>query len=127
MLTSITRFINNNLNLSVNLDKSAVSSIIKRSFLGLILLHGGKVALFKGSITRFKNKIRLITKRNRGVKIETVIREIKQATRGWFHYFNVPTLLNLLSYFIVGFEDGFDVTKSNSLRKNILSKLSLKG
>ena len=87
ILNSITRFLKNKLKLSVNLDKSAATSVIKRSFLGFTLLHDGKVAISKDSITRFKDKIRLITKRNRGVKIETVIRELNQATRGWFHYF----------------------------------------
>lgn len=87
VLTSITRFLKTKLKLSVNLDKSAATSVIKRSFLGFTLLHDGKVAISKDSINRFKDKIRLITKRNRGVKIETVIRELNQATRGWFHYF----------------------------------------
>lgn len=87
VLTSITKFLKNKLKLSVNLDKSAATSVTKRSFLGFTLLHDGKVAISKDSIARFKDKIRLITKRNRGVKIETVIRELNQATRGWFHYF----------------------------------------
>lgn len=87
VLTSINKFLNNKLKLSVNLDKSAATSVTKRSFLGFTLLHDGKVAISKDSIARFKDKIRLITKRNRGVKIETVIRELNQATRGWFHYF----------------------------------------
>lgn len=87
VLTSITRFLQNKLKLSVNLDKSAATSVIKRSFLGFTLLYDGKVAISKDSIKRFKDKIRLITKRNRGVKIETVIRELNQVTRGWFHYF----------------------------------------
>jgi len=81
------RFLKNKLKLSANLDKSAATSVIKRSFLRFTLLHDGKVAISKESIKRFKDKIRLITKRNRGVKIETVIRELNQATRGWFHYF----------------------------------------
>ena len=123
----MTRFLKNKLKLSVNLDKSAATSVIKRSFLGFTLLHDGKVAISKESIKRFKDKIRLITKRNRGVKIETVIRELNQATRGWFHFLSVPTLVNLLSYLIVGLEDGFDVTELSSVRENILSKLSLKG
>ena len=87
VLNSISKFLKNKLKLVVNLDKSAATSIIKRSFLGFTLLHDGKVAISKDSIKRFKDKIRLITKRNRGVKIETVIRELNQATRGWFHYF----------------------------------------
>lgn len=87
VLKSITKFLKQKLKLSVNLDKSAATSVIKRSFLGFTLLHDGKIAISKDSISRFKDKIRLITKRNRRIKIETVIRELNQATRGWFHYF----------------------------------------
>ena len=43
----------------------------------------------KASISRFKDKVRLITKRSRGVKFDTVVRELNQASRGWFHYFKV--------------------------------------
>ena len=60
VLTSITRFLKNKLKLSANLDKSAATSVIKRSFLGFALLHDGKVAISKESIKRFKDKIRLI-------------------------------------------------------------------
>ena len=53
----------------------------------MTLLTDGSAIIARESISRFKDKVRLITKRNRGVKFDTIIRELNQATRGWFHYF----------------------------------------
>ena len=51
------------------------------------MLTDGSAIIARESISRFKDKVRLITKRSRGVKFDTIIRELNQATRGWFHYF----------------------------------------
>lgn len=87
VLASITKFLNSKLKLKVSLTKSAASSVKERKFLGFTLFADGSVTIANDSIARFKDKVRLITKRNRGVKFETVIRELNQASRGWFHYF----------------------------------------
>ena len=87
VLASVTKFLNSKLKLKVNLTKSAASSVKERKFLGFTLLTDGSATVAKSSLSRFKDKVRLITKRSRGVKFETVIRELNQATRGWFHYF----------------------------------------
>ena len=65
------------------------SSVQSRKFLGFTLLTDGSATIAKASISRFKDKVRLITKRSRGVKFDTVVRELNQASRGWFHYFKV--------------------------------------
>lgn len=41
------------------------------------------------SIKRFKDKIREITKRNRGIAIERVIRELNMLMPGWVRYFKL--------------------------------------
>ena len=87
VLASVTKFLNCKLKLKVNLTKSAASSVQERKFLGFTLLTDGSATVAKSSLSRFKDKVRLITKRSRGVKFETIIRELNQATRGWFHYF----------------------------------------
>lgn len=87
VLTSITKFLESKLKLKVNLTKSAASSVQDRKFLGFTLLTDGSAIIARESISRFKDKVRLITKRSRGVKFDTIIRELNQATRGWFHYF----------------------------------------
>lgn len=87
ILCSITKFLKRKLKLSVNTDKSAATSVCKRKFLGFTLLIDGTATIASDSISRIKDKIRIITKRNRGVKLTQVIRELNQTTRGWFHYF----------------------------------------
>ena len=89
VLASVTKFLKSKLKLKVNLTKSAASSVQNRKFLGFTLLTDGSATIAKASISRFKDKVRLITKRSRGVKFDTVVRELNQASRGWFHYFKV--------------------------------------
>lgn len=43
----------------------------------------------KQSLARLKDKIRKITKRNRGVSIEVVIAEINKIIPGWVRYFGL--------------------------------------
>jgi group II intron reverse transcriptase/maturase len=87
VLTSITRFLLRKLRLKVNQTKSAVDKVAKRKFLGFTLNHFGEISISKDALTRIKNKIRVITSRNRGISITQVIKELNQAIRGWFHYF----------------------------------------
>jgi hypothetical protein len=55
------------------------------------------------------------------------LESLTKQLEGGFTILSVPTPVNLLSYLIVGLEEGFDATESNSVRENTLSKLSLKG
>ena len=89
VLASVTKFLKSKLKLKVNLTKSAASSVQSRKFIGFTLLTDGSATIAKASISRFKDKVRLITKRSRGVKFDTVVRELNQASRCWFHYFKV--------------------------------------
>ena len=87
VLASITRFLLRKLRLKVNQTKSAVDKVEKRKFLGFTLTHFGEISISKAALKRIKNKIRVITSRNRGISLATMIRELNQAIRGWFHYF----------------------------------------
>ena len=72
-LTSITKFLESKIKLKVNLTKSDASSVQDRKFLGFTLLTDGSAIIARESISRFNDKVRLITKRNRGVKFDTII------------------------------------------------------
>jgi RNA-directed DNA polymerase len=87
VMASVSGFLEKRLKLRVNRDKSAVAHVEKRKFLGHRLLRGGKLGIAPGSIERIKDKIRKITRRNRGVKLERVIEELNTLTRGWVAYF----------------------------------------
>jgi RNA-directed DNA polymerase len=89
VLKSITEFIEKRLKLEVNEEKSGVRHCSKVKFLGYTIMPKGKMRIADKSITRFKEKIREKTKRNRGVSFAQIIEEINQATRGWVNYFQL--------------------------------------
>lgn len=84
---SITAFITNKLKLKVNEEKSVVCEVDKTTLLGHTILKSGDLIIAKENIKRFKDSIRKITKRKRGVSFEQVISELNPKLRGWFEYF----------------------------------------
>lgn len=87
VLRSITRFIEKKLKLKVNRAKSGVRHCSCVKFLGYTIMPGGKIRIADKSITRFKKKIKQITKRNRGVSFTSVLQEVNVVMRGWVGYF----------------------------------------
>lgn len=89
VMASVTDFLECKLKLKVNRSKSAVAKPQARKFLGQRVL-GGKEHTYLGvhpkSVLRAKKKARLITKRNRGVSFDRVLRELGQFTDGWVAY-----------------------------------------
>jgi len=96
VLASITRFLEEKLKLRVNREKSAVDYIGKRKFLGYRLLEGGRLIVAPQSWKRAKDRIRAITRRNRGVSAERVISELNSFTTGWVTYFRLAECKNRL-------------------------------
>jgi group II intron reverse transcriptase/maturase len=84
---SISTFITNKLKLKVNEEKSIVCEVDKTVLLGHTILKDGNLIIAKDNVKRFKNSIREITKRNRGVSFEQIISELNPKLRGWFDYF----------------------------------------
>jgi RNA-directed DNA polymerase len=89
VMESVTRFIERKLKLRVNKDKSAVARPKERKFLGQRVL-GGRDHTYLGvhpkSVLRAKKRIRQTTKRNRGVSLDRVLRELAWFTNGWVIY-----------------------------------------
>jgi group II intron reverse transcriptase/maturase len=84
---SISAFITNKLKLKVNEQKSIVCDVDKTVLLGHTILKDGNLIIAKDNVKRFKNSIRKITRRNRGVSFEQIISELNPKLRGWFNYF----------------------------------------
>ena len=57
--------------------------------LGIPLLRNGKLVIASHSVERVKDKIRGLTRRNRGVSIEKVISELNEKLRGRVNYFRL--------------------------------------
>jgi len=87
VMESVTRFLEEKLRLRVNRLKSAVAPVGERKFLGHRLLLNGKLGIASKSIKRAKEKIRQITRRNRGVSLARVIVELNLFLVGWILYY----------------------------------------
>src|SRR6266478_3536332 len=89
VMKSITRFITQKLKLKVNETKSAVARPQERKFLGFSFTTGPDIkrTIAPKSLERFKQRIREITLRAKGVSMETTIAELAPYLRGWRGYF----------------------------------------
>jgi RNA-directed DNA polymerase len=87
VLASLTRFLEGVLRLRVNRDKSAVAYIEERKFLGYRLLSGGRLGIAPKSLDRAKDRVRQITRRNRGVSVVQMVSELNSFLTGWVTYF----------------------------------------
>jgi len=92
VMASITHFIEKKLKLKVNHEKSGVRHCSDVKFLGYTLLPEGGIRVADKSIDRLKDKVREITRRNRGVKFELVIKELNAVIRGWTNYFRLANV-----------------------------------
>jgi RNA-directed DNA polymerase len=88
-MESITRFITQKLKLKVNEAKSAVARPQERKFLGFSFSAGPDIkrTIAPKSLERFKQRIREITRRAKGVSMKTTMEELATYMRGWRGYF----------------------------------------
>ena len=96
VMESVSNFIENKLKLIVNREKSQVCEVNQTKFLGYTIQKDGNLSIAIKSVERFKEKVRNITKRNRGVKFEQVIAELIPVMRGWLNYFHKARCKSLL-------------------------------
>ena len=89
VMGSIRKFLETKLRLKLNEKKSKVAKVEECKFLGFKLLNDGHIAIAKESIKIFKDKIRKITKRNRGMKLEEIVRQLNIVLVGWVGYFRL--------------------------------------
>ena len=73
--------------LKVNREKSRICFPLDLNYLGHRFNKDGSIYLSIESEKRLKDKIRNVTKRNRGRSLEQVIKELNLLLRGWLHYF----------------------------------------
>jgi RNA-directed DNA polymerase len=95
VLKSITEFLATRLKLKVNETKSAVAHVIKRKFLGYSFRVDSELKVANQSLVKFKNRIRELTSRNRGRKLEHVIKELNQYLNGWISYFRLSANISV--------------------------------
>jgi len=89
VMASITRFITTKLKLKVNEQKRAVARPWERKFLGFSFTANRepKRRIAPKAVIRFKEKVRELTRRTRGVSTERMAKELARYLRGWLGYF----------------------------------------
>jgi RNA-directed DNA polymerase len=105
VMESITRFITEELKLKVNEAKSAVARPQERKFLGFSFSAGPEVkrVIAPKALDRFKRRVREITRRAKGVSMETTMEELAPYMRGWRNYFGfceTPVVLQYLTRWV---------------------------
>lgn len=94
-LENITKFLEKELKLKVNTEKSAVSSPTKRKFLGYSFYYGKggiKFRVHDKSYDRLKEKIRNITNRNVSMNFNHRIKKLNEIVVGWVNYFKLADM-----------------------------------
>jgi RNA-directed DNA polymerase len=101
VMNSISGFITKKLKLKVNEQKSAVDRPGRRKFLGFSFTwqREAKRRIAPKAIARFKQRVRELTRRTRGVKLETMVAQLSRYLTGWRGYFGfcqTPSVLRKL-------------------------------
>jgi RNA-directed DNA polymerase len=105
VMKSISRFITRKLKLKVNQSKSKVGRPRECKFLGFRLVGGKatKRSMAPVALTRFKERVRQLTRRTRGVTIRQMIEQLNRYLIGWRGYFGfcqTPSVLKELDSWI---------------------------
>lgn len=90
VMESITNFIEKDLKLTVNKDKSKVGSPTRLKFLSCLIMKTNGTFRFRPTMEAKRNlkaKLKWVTRRNRHGTFKEIITEINAITRGWINYF----------------------------------------
>jgi len=94
---SITDYIETRLRLKVNREKSRICRPHELNFLGHAILSDGSFGLSRESEQRFKAKIKQLTRRNRGISLDQLVKELTPQLRGWLNYFRYARMQKRLA------------------------------
>lgn len=101
VMSSIKQFITRQLKLKVNEQKSAVARPVERKFLGFSFTwqREPRRRIAPKAIARFKQRVRKLTRRTRGVSVEAMAEQLGRYLTGWRGYFGfcqTPSVLQRL-------------------------------
>ena len=105
VMESVTAFLTQRLKLKVNGEKSAVARPWERKFLGFSVTSERvpRRRVAPKALERFKERIRELTRRTRGVSLERMVKEATTYLQGWrayFGYCQTPSVLQHLDEWI---------------------------
>jgi len=89
VMAGVTRWLEKKLRLRVNREKSAVGHPWERKFLGFSFTNHRqpKRRIAPGSVVRFKQMVRSLTRRSTGRSLSAVVVRLSRYLRGWLGYF----------------------------------------
>ena len=94
VMAGIVKYLEEELNLPVNEEKSGVSEIKNVPFLVFQILRG-KIRVSNKSRLKFKGKTRELTRRNNPLSMYQNIQELNQYLQGWVAYFGIQEFKKL--------------------------------
>ena len=89
VLAGLIRYCEGRLQLVVNRAKSRAAPLKSCEFLGYRLTNRAKLAWTEKARHRFKERVKEITSRNRGHRVQDVIGELDRYVRGWLNYYKL--------------------------------------
>lgn len=89
VMESLTRYVEGRLKLVVNRAKSQTAPLKACAFLGFQIGARGRAVWTAKAHARFKQRVREITRRNRGHRVQDVIDELGRYVTGWLNYFGI--------------------------------------
>ena len=96
IMRSVGRYVAKQLRLVVNEEKSRVVASTEFEFLGFSFPKSrATINVAPKSVRRFKQRIREITGRSRGISMERRLSELRRYVRGWMGYFGIASQLKL--------------------------------
>lgn len=99
VMKSITKFIECDLQLKVNTDKSKVDRPWRCKFLGYsfyLSKEGIKLRVHEKSIKKFKDKLKNLTGRSKVKNIKLTFEKIKESVVGWINFFRMADMKYLM-------------------------------
>jgi RNA-directed DNA polymerase len=105
LMGGLTNLLEGKLKLKVNREKSAVARPWQRKFLGFSFTNGitPKRRIAPKAMARFQARIRVLTRRTRGISLKAMVRELGRYLQGWQGYFGfcqTPSVLDRLNEWI---------------------------
>lgn len=98
VLEGIIRYLEDELGLPVNKEKSQAGKVKDVTFLGFQILRG-KIRVSTKTRDKFKRRIRELTHRNNPLSMYQVIQDLNEYLRGWVSYFRIQEFKKLFKDF----------------------------